>query len=81
LRRKLLQQSKFIWLINCLILVKCPFVLEEFFNSLDQLLVDLLATVKPSKNLEKFGKFISFVDFCIQNFELVQYCNKLTHNV
>ena len=55
MRRKLLQQSKFIWLINCLILVKCPFVLEEFFNSLDQLLVDLLATVKPSKNLEKFG--------------------------
>jgi hypothetical protein len=38
-----------------LILVKCPFVLEEFFNSLDQLLVDLLATIKTSKNLKKFG--------------------------
>ena len=63
------------------VFVVFPLVLEVFFDFLLDLIVEFLVVVEFVQNANDLLKFVAFVKLLINILELIQYLNKVAHNI
>ena len=81
LERKLVKHRFFIFVIDSLILVIKPFVLEICLDTVLQLCVYFLAVVEPRYHSEKFGEIIAIFNVVVDAPIVVKDINENHHGI
>ena len=75
-----MEQVQIFFLLECLVFIMLPFVLEKCLDSLLQIDVDWLHFVELLDGSEELGQVVPIIEVCIKLLECYQYLRKVAHN-